>query len=200
MERGYWIRSKPQYDGLAWNEKAVLHVVVAQDEGGMALLRAFEQQYPRESVRVIYSAEAPSAQHYVEVLKHKLGSDLEVCASEAEALATLAAALPSCRMGTQFYVAGTETFVWNVSKALYTVGVQNGDVRKEVIGTLARPLYCVHCKTITRDVRHNIADCSGCGRKLFVRDHFSRRLGAYMGFMVDAEEPGNVPAIEEVYP
>jgi hypothetical protein len=35
---------------------------------------------------------------------------------------------------------------------------------------------------------------------LFVRDHFSRRLGAYMGLMVDAESPGELPEIEEIYP
>jgi hypothetical protein len=32
-----------------------------------------------------------------------------------------------------------------------------------------------------------------------VRDHFSRRLGAFMGVMVDAEAPGEIPAIEEVF-
>ena len=58
----------------------------------------------------------------------------------------------------------------------------------------------VHCRTITRGVHTNIVSCSGCGRSLFVRDHFSRRLGAYMGFQIDAEVPGEVPAAEVVYP
>jgi len=33
---------------------------------------------------------------------------------------------------------------------------------------------------------------------LEVRDHFSRRLGAYMGVRIDAEVPGEVPR-EEVF-
>jgi hypothetical protein len=33
-----------------------------------------------------------------------------------------------------------------------------------------------------------------------VRDHYSRRLAAYMGFQVDAEAPGMIPRIESVYP
>jgi hypothetical protein len=41
--------------------------------------------------------------------------------------------------------------------------------------------------------------CAGCGRHLFVRDHYSRRLAAYMGVMADAEAPGELPPIEEVF-
>jgi hypothetical protein len=53
---------------------------------------------------------------------------------------------------------------------------------------------------MNEDVATNIADCRGCGARLFVRDHFSRRLAAFMGVMVDAEVPGEVPEIEVVYP
>jgi dimethylamine monooxygenase subunit C len=35
---------------------------------------------------------------------------------------------------------------------------------------------------------------------LLVRDHFSRRLGAFMGVKVDAEEPGLHPETVELYP
>ena len=40
--------------------------------------------------------------------------------------------------------------------------------------------------------------CPGCGRSLFVRDHFSRRLGAFQGVCVDAETPGDVPEAVEI--
>jgi hypothetical protein len=49
-------------------------------------------------------------------------------------------------------------------------------------------------------VRTNIHPCPGCGRRLFVRDHFSRHLAAYMGIQVDAETPGVIPPVEETYP
>jgi hypothetical protein len=38
----------------------------------------------------------------------------------------------------------------------------------------------------------NIVQCVGCERWLLVRDHYSRRLAAYMGVMVDAEVPGRI--------
>ena len=34
---------------------------------------------------------------------------------------------------------------------------------------------------------------------LFVRDHYSRRLAAYQGVCIDAEDPGNVPAPKGIY-
>jgi dimethylamine monooxygenase subunit C len=38
-----------------------------------------------------------------------------------------------------------------------------------------------------------------CSRWLLVRDHYSRRLAAYMGVMVDAEVPGVLPPLVEVF-
>jgi ferredoxin-NADP reductase len=51
----------------------------------------------------------------------------------------------------------------------------------------------MHCRETTEDVRTNIVRCVGCDRWLLVRDHYSRRLAAYMGVMVDAEAPGELP-------
>jgi hypothetical protein len=44
--------------------------------------------------------------------------------------------------------------------------------------------------------RMTIITCPGCGASLFVRDHFSRRLAAFMGVKVDAEVPGDIPVPE----
>jgi hypothetical protein len=48
-------------------------------------------------------------------------------------------------------------------------------------------------------VRTNIVRCVGCERWLLVRDHYSRRLAAYMGVMADAEVPGELPPLAEVF-
>ena len=79
-------------------------------------------------------------------------------------------------------------------------GMSSAEIRLYQTGTRARPVFCVHCRAMTRGVRTNLVDCSGCGRTLFVRDHFSRRLGAYMGFQIDAEIPGDKPPVETLYP
>jgi predicted RNA-binding Zn-ribbon protein involved in translation (DUF1610 family) len=200
MQRGYWIRSKPLYDSLVWQTPAVVHLVVAGGEGGIAVLKLFQQMYPKDPIQVLY-ADLPTAEkNYSDILQQIVLEELDICDSEESLLENLEQRLKDCTMGTHFYVAGSEAFMWQVLQKTRAAGVQDVDVQKELCGTLARPVYCVHCKTITRDVHHNVFPCSNCGRHLFVRDHFSRRLGAYMGVMVDAEEPGNIPQIEEVYP
>lgn len=200
MERGYKIRSRPDYQSLAWRGKAQAHVVVARGKGGMGVLQLFQQMYPREPVHVIYVRDAGEEVDYADTLGKVLGEDLHCYETEQEGLYAFYCMLSNCRMGTQFYMAGSESFIWSAVKLAKLHGVQEDDVMKQIVATLARPVYCVHCKGMTPDVTTNIASCGKCGRKLFVRDHFSRVLGAYMGLQVDAEDPGQVPAIEEVYP
>jgi predicted RNA-binding Zn-ribbon protein involved in translation (DUF1610 family) len=52
---------------------------------------------------------------------------------------------------------------------------------------------------MTENVTATPFTCSHCGLSLFVRDHYSRRLGAFQGVCVDAEEPGVLPPVEEIY-
>ncbi|ADQ85557.1 dimethylamine monooxygenase subunit DmmA family protein [Methylovorus sp. MP688] len=199
MERGYWIRSKPVYTALLWNDKATAHAVLAAGDGGLAVLKLFQQALPEQPITVFYSP-AGADKDYLPALQAAVDADLRVFATTAELLAAWADYLATARMGLRIYTAGTEKFMWDVTDAAADFGILNQDVMKELTGSLARSVYCVHCKSLTHEVTSNIATCSGCGRKLFVRDHFSRRMGAYMGLMVDAENPGEVPQIEEIYP
>ena len=58
---------------------------------------------------------------------------------------------------------------------------------------MARRVQCVHCKGITDNVATSPFQCSHCGLPLLVRDHYSRRLAAFQGVNIDAEEPGTAP-------
>ena len=73
------------------------------------------------------------------------------------------------------------------------------EIRAEECGSPARRVHCIHCRAATEDVTTNIVQCVDCQRWLVVRDHYSRRLAAYMGVMIDAEVPGELPPIEEVF-
>jgi dimethylamine monooxygenase subunit C len=57
----------------------------------------------------------------------------------------------------------------------------------------------MHCQTAMENVTTNIVQCKDCNRWLLVRDHYSSRLAAYMGVMVDAEAPGERPEVKEVF-
>jgi dimethylamine monooxygenase subunit C len=198
MERGYWIKSKPIYTSLIWHETATSHLVVAQGQGGMAVLKLFQQMHPKQPVTVLYQSQDNA--DYTSTLKKVVPEDLHTLETEQALVETLKSIMPLKRMGLRIYVTGSEGFMWAVAEAVKSFGVEDLDIMKELTGTLARSVYCVHCKTTTHNITQNIARCSGCERMLFVRDHFSRHLGAYMGLMVDAESPGELPEIEEIYP
>ncbi len=206
MQAGYWIRSKPIYGGLQWQHKAQAHVIIASGEGGRAVLRLLQQQLPPQAIKVLYLPEAQADHSHAlhHMLQDVLGLDISSALSRHDTAAALWLALDevltASRMGTRIYAAGDEAFLWQVAAQAALHGVLNADIMREQAASLARAVYCVHCKTISHHVSTNIATCSGCQRQLLVRDHFSRRLGAYMGLMIDAEEPGNVPDILEIYP
>lgn len=102
-------------------------------------------------------------------------------------------------MGFRLYAAGSEVFVWDVFGIAQGAGMSRTELFLHAVSGGPRRVYCYHCRTIDSGVRTNIVRCSGCGANLFVRDHFSRRLNAFAGVQVDAEVPGEIPAIEEIY-
>ncbi|NMG49793.1 hypothetical protein GO613_16965 [Azoarcus communis] len=99
----------------------------------------------------------------------------------------------------RLYLQGTEPFMWSLATAAGRAGLSPTQIRMQHAGSLKRRVWCTHCHQTTENVTTNIATCAGCARALLVRDHFSRRLGAFMGVMVDAEVPGEVPQREEVF-
>src|ERR1700721_500954 len=99
--------------------------------------------------------------------------------------------------GARLYGAGPENFIGLVMKIALEFNLNKDEIRAEESGTLARRVYCIHCRATTENVRTNIVRCIGCARWLLVRDHYSRRLAAYMGVMADAEAPGELPPLKE---
>jgi predicted RNA-binding Zn-ribbon protein involved in translation (DUF1610 family) len=111
----------------------------------------------------------------------------------------LDALLNQATMGTRLYATGTEGFVGQVIALAIEHGIDHHSVITEHSGSLARRVQCVHCKGFTENVRVSIFQCGNCGNLLFVRDHYSRRLAAFQGVVVNAEEPGSKPPAEEIY-
>ena len=115
----------------------------------------------------------------------------------ATALPRLQKVLADAHMGLQIYAAGTEGLMGQVQREVMAAGLPHTALQMEHRGSLARRVQCVHCKGITENVAHDPFQCSHCGLHLFVRDHYSRRLAAFQGVNIDAEDPGSVPASVE---
>lgn len=113
-----------------------------------------------------------------------------------EMLAFLTHYLSRASIGLRLYALGSESFIWDVHNIGSAAGLTSAEMFLTQSGPRRRRVYCCHCKTKIEDVRETIVACPGCGAVLQVRDHFSRRLAAFMGVKVDAEVPGDIPVPE----
>jgi len=191
------IHSKPSYVPLAWDMEGHTHLLAAHGDGGECLLRLLAAA-PDASITVRY-APGPEASERSVRLARMPSNDYRTFDTIATLLDALRADLTRARMGLRLYLAGSEHFLWSATRIASDFGLCADEIRREHFGSSARSVYCVHCKTITPQVSTNIVTCPGCARSLLVRDHYSARLAAYMGFQVDAEVPGTLPPIESVY-
>jgi DNA-directed RNA polymerase subunit RPC12/RpoP len=103
-------------------------------------------------------------------------------------------------MGLQLYLAGTEGLIGQATKVATTHGIHHDAIMAEHRGSMVRRVQCVHCKGITEEVKTQPVICSHCGLRLFVRDHYSRRIAAFQGVCIDAEQPGSAPPMQEMFP
>jgi hypothetical protein len=191
------MKSKPTYAPLTPDPTGRLHLLVGHDAGGAPLLRLAQALPAGAEVRILY---APGTEDFSEPLRSCSETQLLVFASVEDLITALDHPLADCVMGARLYVAGPESFIGLVVRADAKYNLSPDAVQREHAGSAARRVYCIHCRTFNEDVTTNVACCGGCGRHLFVRDHYSRRLAAYAGVMVDAEAPREVPPIMEAFP
>ena len=115
------------------------------------------------------------------------------------ALPRLKQTLATAHMGLRLYLSGTEGLIGQAMQAALEAGIDHKSIQTEHRGSLARRVQCVHCKGITEDVTTQPATCSHCGLLLLVRDHYSRRIAAFQGVCINAEDRSEIPPMEEIF-
>ncbi len=189
------IRSRPVYAPLE-PRPGKLHLIVADGEGADSIV---------EMLAKTSDATAFLANAHIMYCPGPNGTDQS---AKLEALGamqyfrapTIPALLPrlervlsDAHMGTQFYLAGSEGLIGQAEREIMATGFPFASIQKEHRGSTLRRVQCVHCKGITENVAFDPFKCSHCGLNLFVRDHYSRRIAAFQGVNIDAEDPGQVP-------
>jgi hypothetical protein len=197
------IKSKPVYAPLRADLGGRYHLMLGMGPGAGALLRVLAEiqgsalhALQKTRVLLVPDADAPLMTVPFDHLGLGLVSPFPDTASLLDAFRLV---LGESLMGTRLYVAGPESFIGLAMKIALQFDLNKDEIRAEEVGTPARRVYCIHCRATTENVRTNVVSCTGCARWLLVRDHYSRRLAAYMGVMVDAEAPGELPQVKEVY-
>jgi hypothetical protein len=191
--------STPRYVPLSWDVEARTHLLAAHGDGAGPLLRLLSAPCAGD-VSVRYAAEPLAGTGNTLRLADASAGGCNAFATIEALLSGLSAELTTGHMGLRLFLAGSENFLGNATRIALDMGLGEHEIRRERIGSAARSVYCVHCKTTTPHIRTNVLRCPGCQRALMVRDHYSARLAAYMGFQVDAEVPGTIPPVEELYP
>lgn len=194
------ITSRPVYGRLKPQVRAKQHIVITEGAG----LAAFEEAFgahPDILAHTVLIHIAHPRETAVGARLEKLGVDsLHLRPTRETAWVKLRAVLSGAGMGARLYISGDEDFIGPVQALALEAGMMGEAVQAEHRGALARRVQCVHCKGFNDDVRVSPTICRHCGTHLLVRDHFSRRLGAFMGVVIDAEAPGAVPPVEALPP
>ena len=207
------IKSKPIYAPLQADPRGRYHLMLGTGVGAAPLLRVIAEMrvaaaQSLKNTRVLFVPDAPAragagagggAGLELEQFKAAAVSEVQSFPATPALLERFRAILGQSLMGTRLYVAGPESFIGLAMKIALEFNLNKDEIRAEECGTLARRVYCIHCRATTENVHTNIVRCIGCARWLLVRDHYSRRLAAYMGVMADAEAPGELPPLKEVF-
>ncbi len=190
------IKSRPVY-GLLVPRPGALQLVVADGEAAEAVIdflaKAPDRTGMLAAMHILYTP-GPNGTDQSSDLRALGAAQFFRAPTIATLLPRLTRVLVDAHMGTQFYLAGTEGLMGQAERDIMATGFPFRDIQKEHRGSTVRRVQCVHCKGITENVATDPFQCSHCGLNLFVRDHYSRRIAAFQGVNIDAEDPGQLPA------
>lgn len=188
------IRSRPVY-GTFELRRGPAHLLIADAEGAEAILDVASPEMMKIA-QIIY---LPYGEKLSDQLRALKPAQYYEGPSYEAAVSRIRKVLGDAKMGLQVYLAGTEGMMGQAQTEATAAGIPHTAIQMEHRGSTARRMQCVHCKGITENVEVDPFVCAHCGLNLFVRDHYSRRLAAYQGVCIDAEDPGNVPASKGIY-
>ncbi len=193
------ILSRPVYGTLS-PQPGKHHLFIADAEGAAAILdmakTAPEGFFANAHIMFV---PGDTGAKYVEALKKLQPAQFYEGPSIASALPRLRQTLATAHMGLRVYLSGTEGLIGQAMQAALEAGIDHTSIQTEQRGSLARRVQCVHCKGITENVTTQPATCSHCGLLLLVRDHYSRRIAAFQGVCINAEDPTENPPKEEIF-
>lgn len=195
------IRSKPQYSKLQHDPLSRWNLLIGEGNGLIGLINLLNNSPTIKPTATTFlytgtDVEKTYAQAYFTTDRCSKVSRFEDRDALLKALPEI---LENSFMGTRLYISGAEVFLWKVQHIAHKFGMHKSEMNMELNGSLARRVYCPHCETMNEGVTTDIAECSGCGLALVNVDHFSREMGAYLGYRVDAENPGVIPERKELY-
>ena len=193
------IKSRPVYGTLS-PQPGKDHLFIADAEGAEAILDLANAAPAHffDNAEIVYIPRA-SGDRYRAALAALSPARFYEGPSIGAALPRLRQTFATAHMGLRLYLAGTEGLIGQAMQAATEAGIDHSSIQTEHRGSLARRVQCVHCKGVTEDVTTQPVTCAHCGLLLLVRDHYSRRLAAFQGVCINAEDRSEKVPVEEVF-
>jgi len=114
---------------------------------------------------------------------------VHLVADAAAACAALEGDVADAVVGWRLLLAGPAHACLRVRARALELGAADDEITVASTEVGVREIYCAHCRITTQAsvaLTEEIS-CPGCGRRLFVYYHVSRRLGAHLGFASHAD-------------
>lgn len=94
----------------------------------------------------------------------------------------LAHLLNNQQIGTYLYIYTS----WDLQKPLLRLaeeaGFSDDEIEHQGFGPMSKQVFCSACQEMNMVQQETEFACQYCGERLFVSDHFSKRLQAYLGY------------------
>jgi hypothetical protein len=195
------IKSKPVYSPLQYDPKSRWSLMIGEGEGLIGLINLLNSSDSIQSLtnHFMYTGSNVEKDYAHSYFSPNRCNKISQFENQDTLLAKLPQILANSHMGLRLYICGSETFLWKVAGVSRAAGMHKSEYNMQLIGSKARRVYCPHCEATSEGVTTDIHECDGCGLPLVNCDHFSREMGAYLGFRVDAEVHGEIPERQELY-
>lgn len=110
--------------------------------------------------------------------------------TDEQARLVIDAAVAAAVVGWRLMIAGPAHLVLRVRAHALALGIADDEIVIASTGVAERDVSCAHCRTVTTAAveLEGLVGCAGCGRELVVHYHVSRRAGAHLGYLADAEQ------------
>ena len=115
--------------------------------------------------------------------------DLRFGSADPVTLSDIRSVLGRSHVGVRLVLAGPLADIRAAAAVAAECGLQGDEVTLLDDEVGPRVVYCPHCRTTTTvEAADSEVDCQGCATALTITDHFSRRMGAYLGYSAHVEE------------
>ena len=91
----------------------------------------------------------------------------------------------TARVGWRLMIAGPADACLRLRAHALGLGVGDDEITVASTDVTDKDVHCAHCRAVTHDAvpLGGVVACRGCGRRLAVQAHVSRRLGAHLGVL-----------------